>query len=54
MDNTIYYLYESLRSLHPIPETPKEEALQAFAMGLDFGLSLSQELHPFQNLDSAG
>ena len=41
MNNTVYYLY-------PIPADRKEEALQAFAMGLDFGLSL---VSPFQEED---
>ncbi len=48
MDNTVYYLYEVLKSGYPIPESRKEEALQAFALGLDFGLSLGMELSPFQ------
>ena len=48
MDAAIYFLYESLKSSYPIPEDRKEEALQAFAMGLDFGLSLGLELSPFQ------
>lgn len=48
MDSTIYFLYESLNSSYPIPESRKEEVLQAFAMGLDFGLSLGLELSPFQ------
>ena len=48
MDSAVYFLYESLRSDYPIPESRKEEALQAFAMGLDFGLSLGLELSPFQ------
>ena len=48
MDNAVKYLYESLRSLCPIPESPKEEAYQAFIIGLDFGISLSQELRMFQ------
>ena len=48
MDNPVYYLYENLRSLYPIPESPKEEAYQAFTIGLDFGISLSQELRMFQ------
>lgn len=48
MDNAVYYLYESLRSLYPIPEDKREENVQAFALGLDFGLSLVQELKPFQ------
>ncbi len=49
MDNTVYYLYEVLKSDCTIPEGRKEEALQAFALGLDFGLSLGMELSPFQN-----
>ncbi len=48
MDNTVYFLYEILKSDYPIPEGRAEEALQAFAMGLDFGLSLGLELSPFQ------
>ena len=48
MNNTIYYLYESLRSMYPIPEDKREENVQAFALGLDLGLSLGQELKPFQ------
>ncbi len=48
MDSTVYSLYESLKSDYPVPEGRKEEALQAFAMGLDFGLSLGLELSPFQ------
>lgn len=48
MDNAVYYLYESLKSMYPIPEDKREENVQAFAMGLDFGLSLSRELDPFQ------
>ena len=48
MDSTVYFLYESLKSDCPVPESRKEEALQAFAMGLDFGLSLGRELSPFQ------
>ena len=52
MDNAIYFLYQILKSDHPIPESRKEEALQAFAMGLDFGLSLGLELSPFQKADS--
>ena len=50
MNDAIYYLYESLKSDYPVPENRKEEALQAFALGLDFGLSLGLELSPFQNL----
>lgn len=52
MDNTIYFLYQILKSDYPIPESRQEEAIQAFAMGLDFGLSLGRELGPFQELDS--
>ena len=52
MDRTIHFLYEILNSTYPIPEDRKEEALQAFAMGLDFGLSLGGELSPFQDQDS--
>ena len=52
MDNAIYFLYQILKSDYPIPEDRKEEALQAFAMGLDFGLSLGLELSPFQKADS--
>ena len=48
MDNTVYFLYNILKSGCPIPEDRKEEALQAFAMGLDFGLSMGRELSPFQ------
>ena len=48
MNNTVYYLYESLRSLYPIPEDKREENVQAFALGLDLGLSLGQELKLFQ------
>jgi len=48
MNNTIDYLYESLRSMYPIPEDKREENVQAFALGLDLGLSLGQELKPFQ------
>ena len=48
MNNTIYYLYENLRSLYPVPKDKQEEAMQAFALGLDLGLSLEQELKPFQ------
>ena len=48
MDSAVYFLYESLKSDYPVPEGRKEEALQAFAMGLDFGLSLGLELSPFQ------
>ena len=48
MDSTVYFLYESLKSNYPIPESRSQEALQAFAMGLDFGLSLGLELSPFQ------
>ena len=48
MDSTVYFLYESLKSSYPIPDSQKEEALQAFALGLDFGLSLGLELSPFQ------
>lgn len=48
MDSTIYFLYEILKGDYPIPDNRKEEALQAFAMGLDFGLSLGLELSPFQ------
>ena len=51
MNNTVYYLYQSLKSFYPIPADRKEEALQAFAMGLDFGLSLGLELSPFQEED---
>jgi len=50
MDNTVYYLYQNLKSEYPIPEDRKEEVLQAFAMGLDFGISLGLELGPFQNI----
>ncbi len=49
MDNAVYYLYEVLKSDYPIPESRKEEALQAFALGLDFGLSIGLELGPFQS-----
>lgn len=49
MDNAVYYLYESLKSLYPIPADKREENLQAFALGLDLGLSLGQELKPFQD-----
>ena len=49
MDNTVYFLYQNLKSFYPIPADRKEEVLQAFAMGLDFGLSLERELSPFQN-----
>lgn len=52
MDSAVYFLYESLKSDYPVPEGRKEEALQAFAMGLDFGLSLGLELSPFQKADS--
>lgn len=48
MDSTINYLYESLKSLYSIPETHKEETYQAFAIGLDFGISLCQELRMLQ------
>ena len=48
MDNTVYYLYENLKSDYPLPKDRREESLQAFAMGLDFGLSLGLELSPFQ------
>ena len=48
MNNTVYYLYQSLKSFYPIPADRKEEALQAFAMGLDFGLS---QVRPFQEED---
>lgn len=51
MDSTVYFLYESLKSDYPIPENRKEEALQAFAIGLDFGLSLGRELSLFQETD---
>lgn len=51
MDNTVYFLYEYLKSESPIPENRKEEALQAFAIGLDFGLSLGRELSLFQETD---
>ncbi len=44
MDNTVYYLYQRLKSDCTIPEDRKEEAFQAFALGLDFGLSLGMEL----------
>jgi len=49
MDNAVYYLYEILKSGCPIPESRKEEALQAFALGLDFGLSIGLGLSPFQS-----
>lgn len=49
MDNAVYYLYESLKSECAVPEDRKEEALQAFALGLDFGLSIGMELSPFQS-----
>lgn len=49
MNDTVYYLYESLKSNYPIPESRKEEVLRAFALGLDFGLSLGLELNPFQS-----
>ncbi len=49
MDNAVYYLYELLKSDCPIPDSRKEEAMQAFALGLDFGLSLGMELGPFQS-----
>ena len=48
MENSVYFLYQILKSDYSIPEDRKEEALQAFAMGLDFGLSLGLELSPFQ------
>ncbi len=48
MDNTVHLLYQILKSDYPVPESRKEEVLQAFAMGLDFGLSLGLELSPFQ------
>ena len=48
MNNTVYYLHQSLKSFYPIPADRKEEALQTFAMGLDFGLSL---VSPFQEED---
>ncbi len=51
MDNAVYYLYETLKSDYPIPDSRKEEVLQAFALGLDFGLSLGVELSPFQSPD---
>lgn len=51
MDNTVYFLYENLKSFYPIPESRKDEVFQAFAMGLDFGLSLAGELSPFQDQD---
>ena len=51
MDNAVYFLYQILKSDCPIPEGRREEALQAFAMGLDFGLSLGLELSPFQGED---
>jgi len=54
MDNALCYLYETLKSDYPIPETRREEALQAFALGLDFGLSIGLELIPFQNPDGEG
>lgn len=49
MDNAVYYLYEMLISGCSIPESRKEEAFQAFALGLDFGLSIGMELSPFQS-----
>jgi len=49
MDNAVDYLYETLKSSYPIPESRKEEALQAFALGLDFGLSIGLALRPFQD-----
>lgn len=49
MNNTIDYLYESLKSMYPTPEDKREENVQAFALGLDLGLSLGQELKPFQS-----
>ncbi|WP_160637029.1 hypothetical protein [Pseudoflavonifractor sp. 60] len=52
MDNTIYFLYQILKSDYTIPESRKEEALQAFAMGVDFGLSLGRELSQFQEMDT--
>jgi len=54
MDNAVYYLYETLKSDYPIPESRKEEALQAFALGLDFGLSIGMELSPFQSPGGEG
>lgn len=45
MEKAVYYLYEMLISDYPLPEDRKEEALQAFALGLDFGLSLAMELN---------
>ena len=53
MNNTVYYLYETLKSLYPIPEDRREENVQAFALGLDLGLSLGQELKPFQTLEES-
>ena len=49
MNDAVYYLYENLKSDYPIPESREEETLQAFALGLDFGLSLGLELSPFQS-----
>lgn len=33
MNNTIDYLYESLKSLYPIPADKREENVQVFALG---------------------
>lgn len=54
MENAVYFLYEILKSDYPIPAGRKEEALQTFAMGLDFGLSLGLELSPFQGAVDEG
>ena len=51
MLDAVYYLYEYLKSDYPLPDSREEEALQAFALGLDFGLSLGLDLSPFQSPD---